>query len=457
MSDSKPRLLYANRCQGEFRDDSLDALLPPEHAVRNLWQFVESLDLSAITGAIRSVPGHAGAPAIDPRILMALWLQATIDGVGSSRRLADLCSNHLAYRWVCGGVAVGYHTLADFRTGHGEALDRLLTQTLTVLLHEDLIQLHRVAQDGMRVRASAGTSSFRRSPSIEECLSEAKEQVEALRSQTDEDAGAVGRRAAAARQRAANDRESRLKSAQEEMAKLRKSNADRPPSGRKDEAELRVSTTDPEARTMKMPDGGFRPAYNVQFATTTVGGVIVGVDVTNEGTDSGQLAPMLKQIEKRLSARPEEMLADGGFVSVEGIDEAERNGTKMYVPPKDERKQLDEGKDPYSRKKSDTDATAPWRERMGTAEAKAIYKERGSTAEWANAQARNRGLYGVRVRGAAKVLTLVLWHVLAHNYGRLKSLRQMKQTRAQEHQEPHQEQHQERIGAEASSGAEVGA
>lgn len=424
MSAAKPRLLYANRCQGEFRDDSLDQLLPPEHPVRELWQFVETLDLSAIVTQIRAVPGQAGAPAIDPRILMALWLQATIDGVGSSRKLAELGANHLVYRWLCGTVPVGYHTLADFRTGHGAVLDALLTQTVAALLHEDLIQLQRVAQDGMRVRASAGASSFHRDQTIERCLAEAEEQVAALRAQADEDGGAASRREQAARQRAATDRLARVQAAQAHLRQMQAVNAARPPSGQKDEAELRASTTDPDCRKMKMPDGGFRPAYNVQFATTTAGGVIVGVDVTNEGTDGGQMTPMLEQIEQRFDARPNEMLVDGGYVKVEAIDEAERKGTTVYAPPKEEHKQLDAGQDPYARKKSDTDATAGWRARMGTAAAKAIYKERASTAEWVNAQTRNHGLYGVRVRGRPKVLVVVLWYVLAHNYGRLKALRQ---------------------------------
>lgn len=423
MSAAKPRLMYADRCQCEMRTESVDQLLPPNHPVRDVWRFVETLDLSALLAQIRSLPGNAGAPAIDPRILMALWLQATADGVGSSRALAVLCENHLVYRWLCGGVEVGYHTLADFRTGHGDALNQLLTDTVAVLLHEGLIDLNRVAQDGMRVRASAGASSFRRSQTIEACLEEAKEQVEALQSQADEDAGAASRREQAARQRAATERVSRLQAAQAELKKLLDVNAAQPKCRQKDASDVRASTTDPECRKMKMPDGGFRPAYNVQFATTTEGGVIVGVDVTNEGTDGGQMPPMLEQIEERFEQKPQEMLVDGGFAIVDAIDEAERGGTKVYAPPKKEEEQLDAGKDPYARKKSDTEATAAWRARMGTAEAKTIYKQRASTAEWVNAQVRNRGLYGLRVRGRQKVLVVVLWYVLAHNMGRMKKLR----------------------------------
>lgn len=423
MSAAKPRLLYANRAQGEFRDDSLDQLLPPEHPVRDLWQFVDALDLSALLAQIRSVPGQAGAPAIDPRILLALWLQATLDGVGSSRSLAELCEHHLVYRWVCGGVGVGYHTLADFRTGHGEVLDGLLTQSVAVLVHEGLADLARVAQDGVRVRAAAGAGSFRRPASIAESLAAAHEQVAALRRQADEDSGAASRRQQAARERAAADRVARLQAAQAELATLQAANAEQPPSRRKDPAEVRASTTDPDCRKMKMPDGGFRPAYNVQLATTTAGGVIVGVGVTNAGTDGAELPPMLDQIERRFDERPVEVLVDGGFATTAAIDTAERDGTRVYAPLKEERAQLDAGKDPYVRKKGDTDATAQWRARMGTPEAKAIYTQRASTAEWVNAQARNRGLYQVRVRGRPKVRVVVLWYALAHNYDRLRALR----------------------------------
>lgn len=424
MATPKPRLVYANRCQGEMRVDSLDQLLPSDHPVRELWSFVETLDLSALLAQIRSVPGNAGAPAIDPRILLALWLQATLDGIGSSRVLAKLCQEHLVYQWLCGGVEVGYHTLADFRTGQGEVLNQLLTETVAVLLQQELVDLKRVAQDGMRVRAAAGASSFRRGKTLAACLDEARAQVQALQSQADEDAGAASRREQAARQRAAGERTARLQAAQQELAKLQQVNATQPSCRQKDASEVRASTTDPQCRKMKMPDGGFRPAYNVQFATTTVGGVIVGVDVTNEGTDGGQLPPMLEQIEQRLGARPNEMLVDGGFATVDAIDQAEHNGTTVYAPPKEEQKQLDAGKDPYARKKSDTQATAQWRARMGTAQAKAIYKERASTAEWVNAQARNRRLYAVTVRGRAKVLAVVLWYALAHNFTRMKRLQE---------------------------------
>jgi transposase/ribosomal protein L34 len=424
MSAVKPRLLYAERRQMAFRDDSLDQLLPPEHPVRAVWSFVESLDLSDLLAKIKSTPGRAGAPALDPRVLLAVTMYGVIQGVGSARRLEALCVEHLAYRWLCGGLEPGYHTLSDFRTRHDDVLTRLLRDAVAAMMHEGLVTLDRVAQDGMRVRASAGASSFRRKASLAACREEAAAQVETLKSQVDEDQGAAGRRAAAAKERAAADRLARLEGAQREWAKMQGINAARPPSLRKKEEALRASMTDPECRKMKMADGGFRPAYNVQFATDAASGVIVGVDVVNDGADATLMPPMVERIDAGLGARPKAMLVDGGFAALEAIDEAERRGVRVYAPVRDAEKREKAGEDPYARQKRDTDRTAGWRERMKTVEAKKIYKERASTAEWSNAQARNRGLYAFRVRGLAKALTIAKWHVLIHNFQRLETLRQ---------------------------------
>jgi len=430
MSGMKPRLLYANRCQGEFRDESLEELLEPEHPVRDVWAFVESLDLSDLLAKIKSIPGNAGTPAIDPRILMALWMYATIQGVGSSRALAELAKNHLAYQWLCGGVAVGYHTLSDFRTEHAEVLDRLLTESVASMMHQGVVTLQRVAQDGMRVRGAAGSSSFRRGATIEECLQEAREQVQALRSQVDEDQGAASRREQAARQRAAQERLDRLQAAKSELQRLQQANQEQPPCRTKNPETIRVSTTDPECSKMKMADGGFRPAFNVQFATDVGSGIIVGVDVSREGTDSNQMAPMMEQIENRLGRRPDEGLVDGGFATKETIEQVQNGGTTVYAPVREEKKQLQAGKDPYAPKKGDSDEVADWRVRMATSEAKEIYKQRASTAEWTNAQARNRGLYQVRVRGREKVLAVLLWYALVHNFMRLRQLHKAQQTQS---------------------------
>lgn len=251
-----PRLVVPNRGQVELRAVDLEGLLAMDHPARAVWDFVESLDLSALYARVQSVEGRAGRPATDPRIYLALWLYAIVEGVGSARALERLSQQHDAYRWICGGVSVNHHSLSDFRVQHVEILDQLLTHSVASLMAEGLVKLERVAQDGMRVRASAGAASFRRQPTLERCLEEAQEQVERLRQELDEDPQATSRRQSAARQRAAEDRRRRVAAALTQMpdAASKKRPAER------DQA--RVSTTDADARVMKMADGGFRPAYN---------------------------------------------------------------------------------------------------------------------------------------------------------------------------------------------------
>lgn len=429
LPSGPPRLRYAQRHQGEMRTDSLEQLLPPEHQVRLVWAYVEQLDLSVLLQDIQAVAGRPGQPANDPRLLVALWLYATIDGIGSARHLDRLCREHLAYQWLCGGVSMNYHTLADFRTQQPEFLRQLLTDGVATMQHQELIDLQRVAQDGMKVRASAGASSFRRQPTLEKCLAEAQQQVAALELQVHDDATAVSRRQEAARHRAARERQARLAQALAERQKLLELRTQQQrEKGLKFQAEeLRASTTDPEARKMKLADGGTRPAYNVQLATTTESGVIVGVAVTNSGGDGGQLAPMVEQLVEQHGQAPTAMLVDGGFTTLDDIETVHQDHqVQVYGPIKDEKKKPEQGIDPYQPRPKDGPGVAAWRQRMGTPEGKAQYRLRAQTAEWANAGLRQRGLYQVRVRGLQKVLAVALWHALAHNLLRWYALRQAK-------------------------------
>jgi len=275
---AEPRVQRPNRRQLELRPADLDGLLPAEHRARVVWDFVEGLDLTPLYAQIKAVEGHAGRPAIDPAILMALWLYATLEGVGSARALGRLCDEHDAYRWLAGGVSLNYHTLADFRVGHGEVLDGLLTTGVAALMAEGLVELTRVAHDGVKVRASAGLGSFRRGDRLEQLLAEATAQVERLRRELDADPAATARRQAAARQRAAEERRQRVAQALAQLpavaARRKKAGVKGPP---------RTSTTDPDARVMKMADAGYRPAFNGQLTTATGSQVIVGVDVVNAG------------------------------------------------------------------------------------------------------------------------------------------------------------------------------
>ena len=422
-----PRLRPIQRHQMEMRTESLDQRLADDHPVRAVWAYVAKLDLSPLYEKIRAVEEHPGRNATDPRVLVCLWLYATIDGVGSARKLDELCQTDRVYEWICGGASLNYHTLSEFRVAHGEVLNQLLTSSVASLLHQGLVDLRRVAQDGMKVRASAGSSSFRRRPTLQRCLEEAEAQVETLQKQLEEDPAGMSRRQQAAQQRAARERLRRVDRAlreRQELAKLREQQK-RDKGIKYDPEELRASTTDPEARKMKMGDGGFRPAYNVQFATATDSQVIVGVDVSQSGSDGGQMQPMIEQIEQRYGQAPQEYLADGGFSTLDDIEKVStpERGTKVYTPVKDEDKKRAAGIDPFAPRAKDSPTLAEWRQRMGTEEAQQIYAERASTAECVNAQARNRNLYQFRVRGSRKVKIIALWYALAQNVMRALALR----------------------------------
>jgi transposase len=410
-----PRLRVPQRDQVEMQLRALEELLEPDHRARLVWQAVAGLDLSRWLDQIKAVEGHVGRDATDPRVLVALWVLATLDGVGSARELDRLCKMHVAYQWICGGVSVNYHLLANFRSQHGEKWDALMTQIVAALLAEGLVTMKRVAQDGMRVRAQAGKSSFRRQGRLNRFLDEARQQVEALKQLDDESAHELTQRQRAARERAAAERAQRIEQAVRHCEELQAQREARADKNNQQAKQARASTTDPEARVMQFSDGGYRPGYNVQFSTDTEAGVIVGVDVTNVGNDSEQLPPMLRQLDQRYGQMPDEALVDGGFASLSGIEEASLLNCTVYAPLKDEEKQLAAGKDPYAKKKGDSPAVAAWRGRMGTAVGKALYRLRCRTAEWVNALARNRGFYQVPLRGQAKCRTVAVLYAITHN------------------------------------------
>ena len=434
IADAIPRLRTAERRQVALRAVCLEDLVPTDHRVRLVWQFVEGLDLSALYAAIKAVEGQPGHPPADPRILLALWLYATVEGVGSARALARLCETHIGYQWLCGGVGMNAKTLADFRVAHGAALEQLLVDSFTALLTIGTAKLDRVAQDGVRVRASAGAASFRRHSTLEACRDDAEGHVQRLRAELEQDPGVASRREAAARQRVAEDRVRRVKEAlavteslraqrqeralQRAERESRKAAVAQPNEAKPEKAKVevekepRASTTDAEARVMKMADGGFRPAYNVQFVSDTTSGAIAAVAVDNVGSDMGKLAPMNEALATYYGQRPGEHLADGGYTKLEDIKVLAEAGVTAYVPVATPR---DKTRDPHAAQPSDALAIAEWRKRMGTEQAKTIYRERAATAECANAQARNRGLRQFVVRGLDKVRVVALWHALTHN------------------------------------------
>ena len=311
------RVLRPVRDQLKWATVDLESMLPQEHPARSIWSFLETLDLSAFYEPIKAVENRPGRPTTDPQVLLALWLLATVDGIGSARQLARLCEEHDAYRWMSGHVPINHHMLSDFRVAHQEALDDLLTQIIGSLMAAGAVRLERVAQDGMRVRASAGAASFRGAQGLKGCLKEARAQVDRLAQEREHPDPGVTRRERAARERVAREREKRVEEALSYLpraqAKKERQQYTKAKAQRSKITKARVSTTDPETRVIKMPDGGFRPAYNVELATDSANGIIVGVGVTSSGTDAGQAAPMEEQLFRRTGRRPDSYLMDGGF------------------------------------------------------------------------------------------------------------------------------------------------
>lgn len=421
VGSARARVILPNREQIELRPMDLESLLPEGHRARLVWAWVERQDLRGMYAGIKVREGGAGRSAIAPEILLGLWLYATLEGVGSARQLSRLVLEHDAYRWISGGVQVNHHSLSDFRVAHGEALDELLSTSLAALMAAGAVKLQRVAQDGMRVRASAGAASFRRKGSLQENLERARERVRKLKAELDADPAQDSRRKIAAQQRAQREMQQRV---QEALDRLPELEAIKRRNGSKSEA--RASTSDAEASVMKMADGGFRPAYNTQFASDCDAMVIVGVEVSTSGSDMAQLEPMVEQVEQRLGEVPAQWLVDGGFPAHEQID-AVADKTVVYAPVPEPRAKKDEegndiAQDKYEPKPDDTPAVAKWRQRMATDEAKELYKLRAATAECVNAQATNRGLQRMPVRGRDKVRCVALLYALAHNLMRTLSL-----------------------------------
>ena len=414
------RVVRPVRNQLQMVMQDLDATLPPDHPARAIWDMLERLDLGRFYASIQSVRGGPGRPASDPAVLLGLWVYATVEGVGSARKLARLCEEHDGFRWLRGGVPVDYHLLSDFRIEHQAALDELLTQIVGVLMAEELVGLKEVAQDGVRVRASAGSGSFRRKEGLGQHLDAAREQVRRLAEEREHRDPGVSKRERAARERAGRERVERVERALEQMpfveaAKARQVKRAGKARGAKI-AQARVSTTDPEARVMKMADGGFRPAYNVQLATDVGSQVIVGVGVINRGTDQGEALAVKEQVVERTEHDPAAYLMDGGYVDLEDIQTLERQGIKVYAPPKENHK-------PVTFEPGIRPELMAWRERMETDEGKAIYRHRASTAECVNALVRARyGVHQFRVRGLSKVTSVALVVAITHNLMRWAAL-----------------------------------
>lgn len=419
------RLRTPERRQMGWVTECLDDLVSEGHAVRMVMAVVEKLDVSGFCEPIKAREGQAGRDATDPRLLVGLWLYASIRGIGSARELARRCEESAPFRWLCGGVTVNHRLLSDFRTDHGDALDELFTQVIASLVDQGVVGVSRISQDGVRVRVSAGASSFHREGRLQELLQKAQQHVAELRQRLESPGPSAGltARQKAARKRAAEEKHQRLEQAIAQLPELKRKQAEaakragQGQSGQKvRERQPRVSTTDPEARRMKMPNGGFNAAVNLQLATDTDSRAIVGVEVTQEGSDSvGLSEPLRAQVEQRSGGRVEQHLLDGGYMRKQDIEQAHQQGVELFVPPKPAKNPQNRGGE-LEVKRGDSDAVRAWKQRMASAEGKEIYKLRAATSETVNADLRSyRGLTQFTVRGLNKIKCVALWCALAYD------------------------------------------
>jgi len=418
------RLRQPQRLQMAMVTTCPDDLVSATHPVRMLQAVVERLDLKQFYEPIQARRGVAGRDATDPRLLVALWLYACTRGIGSARELARRTVDSAPFQWLCGGVTVNHRLLSDFRTDHGAALDALFTQVIASLVDKDVVRVSRVSQDGVRVRVGAGAGSFRSEERLEKLLDEARAHVAALRAQVDSPAyQAQSARQRAARKRAVAEKLERLEQAVAQLPELKRKQAEaekRAGQGKSGEKirqrQPRVSTTDAEARVMKMPNGGFNPAVNVQLATDTESRAILGVQVTSEGSDSAGLsAPMRQQVEERSGGQVEQHLLDGGYLRTADIEQAQADGVELFMPPKTAKSPKNRGRE-LEPKPGDSEAVLAWKRRMNSEAGKEIYKQRAATSETVNADLRSyRGLGHITVRGLAKAQCVALWCALAYN------------------------------------------
>src|SRR5216683_1387876 len=373
------RLRVPERSQISMQVAALDDLISEDHPVRSVWAFVEGLDLSALHDVIKAREGQPGHPPAAPELMLALWLWATVDGVGSARQLDRLCRDHLVYRWLCGGVSMNYHSLSNFRIAHMTVLERLLAQGVASMVQAGLVSPDTLAQDGLRVRAGAGASSFRRHARLDELHAAAQARMKELEA----------------------ERERREKTNKKQVAKQK---------------EPRASTTDADARVMKMADGGWRPAYNMQIISTPEHQVIVAVDIDTSGSDRGLAQPGIETVHAE-GYEPSNYLVDGGFTKNDDIEWAHAKDIKLWCPAG----QTKHGTDSYAPKKGDGVGVADWRERMQSEDGKTFYRLRAEH-ECINAHARRMGLRQLSLRGKLKARIHLLWFAVARNMMRFLAL-----------------------------------
>lgn len=416
------RVVRPDRGQTRWDYIDLESLLSADHRARIVWSFVESLDLSELYEAIKSREGEAGRPAADPAVLLALWLYATVEGVGSARELDRLVERDVAYRWIAGGVPVNYHGLADFRVGHIGVLDRLLTESVTALIKEGLVSLDEIAVDGTKVRANASKASFKTETKLMRIEAAVAARLAELKAEISADPEASSRRRRAARERAAHDVRERAARARKALEEIKAEKAERAKRHAKDEAnksEPKASLSDAEARNMKFADSAIRPGYNAQIAAAPRQGIIMSIDMTDRRNDAGLAAPMIDDLVRRYGKVPDKLLVDTNYATVEDIaalSEHPAGRITIYAPPPSERTDISLAalKNRLSKRRREPDSVKDWRSRMASDAGQMIYRLR-KLIERVNADRKNHGFGYLPVRGLAKAKATALMHALAHN------------------------------------------
>ena len=415
---SEARFIQADRSQTRWDFMDLEGLLPPEHRARSVWSFVEDLDLSPLYEAIKSREGEPGRPPPDPAVLLALWLYATIDGVGSARHLDRLTRSDVAYRWIAGGVPLNYHGLSDFRVEHVQVLDRLLTESVTALIGEGLVSLAEIAVDGTKVRASASRGSFKTMEKLEQVEAAVEKRLTVLKAEIERDPEACSRRKKAAQERGARQVKERAARART-VLKQQKQRAKRHAAAEAKKSEVKVSLSDPEARNMRFSDGAVRPAYNAQIAAAPRKGIIISADITERRNDSGLAAPMVDNIVTRYGKTPEKLLVDSHYATCEDIAalaEHAAGSVQVFAPPPIERDDISaRGLANRNRKRAlEPENVKEWRSRMEMEAGQEVYGRR-KLIERLNAHLKNHGFGFLYVRGLMKAKAVLLLHALANN------------------------------------------
>ncbi len=385
--------------------------------------FVERLDLSALYDAIKSREGEAGRPPPDPSVLLALWLYATVEGVGSARQLDRLTKSDVAYRWLAGGVPLNYHGLADFRVMRVQVLDRLLSESVTALITEGVVSLREIVIDGTKVRANASRGSFKTDSKLARIEAAVEQRLAVLKAEIESDPEASSRRKRAAQERAAREVKERAERARAALDRVRAEKEKRAKTHRQDEAkkkaEPNASVSDPEARNMRFADGAVRPAYNAQIAVTPKQGIIVTVAMTDRRNDAGLAGPMVDDMVRRYGKAPEKLLVDSRYATskdIAALAEHPAGAVTIFTPPPKER---DDVKPETLARRAKQRAGEPtsvkeWRSRMATQAGQDVYGLR-KLIERINANLKNHGFGFIPVRGLLKAKAVALLHALANN------------------------------------------